>query len=81
MTLVDELGWSTKEYYIDSDEAKLIDILKIDHKLYNAIKEYEGSRWRPIILVNGRHIEFQGGFEMSLRDGDLISIFPPLAGG
>jgi len=32
-----------------------------------------------IILVNGRHIQFLG--EVSLRDGDVVAIFPPLAGG
>jgi len=32
-----------------------------------------------LILVNGRHIQFIG--EVSLKDGDVIAIFPPIAGG
>lgn len=42
---------------------------------------FDGSRPRDdrIILVNGRHIQFLEKIE--LRDGDVIAIFPPLAGG
>ncbi|RLG61544.1 molybdopterin synthase sulfur carrier subunit [Candidatus Geothermarchaeota archaeon] len=81
MTLIGKLGWSTKEYTFDRDEIKFLKLVESDPSLYNAIKKYEGDRWRPIILVNGRHIEFLGGFEAVLKDGDSISIFPPLAGG
>jgi len=42
---------------------------------------FEGDKPREdrIILVNGRHIQFLDKVE--LRDGDVIAIFPPLAGG
>ena len=34
-----------------------------------------------IILLNGIHVQFKGGLEAKLRDGDEVSIFPPGAGG
>lgn len=33
------------------------------------------------ILKNGRNIQFLAGLETSLEDGDVIALFPPLAGG
>ncbi|WP_232216753.1 MoaD/ThiS family protein [Desulfurococcus amylolyticus] len=39
----------------------------------------KGYRSDRIILVNGRHIQFIE--ELKLRDGDVIAIFPPIAGG
>ena len=34
-----------------------------------------------IYLLNGRNIEFLNKGETPLKDGDKISIFPPVAGG
>jgi MoaD family protein len=33
------------------------------------------------ILKNGRNIHFIGGLDTLLDDGDLIALFPPVAGG
>ncbi|MBS7609220.1 MoaD family protein [Candidatus Bathyarchaeota archaeon] len=33
------------------------------------------------ILVNGREITFLKGLETKLKDGDIVAIFPPIAGG
>lgn len=33
------------------------------------------------ILKNGRNIHFLAGLDTALADGDLIALFPPVAGG
>ena len=33
------------------------------------------------VLVNGRNIDFLEGLNTKLKDGDVISFFPPVAGG
>jgi molybdopterin converting factor small subunit len=33
------------------------------------------------IFVNGVYIDFAGGLERRLEDGDVIAVFPALAGG
>ena len=33
------------------------------------------------ILKNGRNVEFLGRLDTPLDDGDVIALFPPLAGG
>ncbi|QOJ78434.1 MoaD family protein [Infirmifilum lucidum] len=52
---------------------------KLGEDFVNEVFEDNSYRNDRIILVNGRHIQFVG--EASLKDGDVIAIFPPLAGG
>lgn len=33
------------------------------------------------ILKNGRNVQFLAGLDTPLEDGDIIALFPPLAGG
>jgi molybdopterin synthase sulfur carrier subunit len=57
-------------------------IEKYGKKFEDAIKNPDGGL-NPIItiLVNGRQIDFIGGIETKLADGDIISFIPPVGGG
>ena len=33
------------------------------------------------VLVNGRDVDFEGGLGRRLGEGDIIHVFPPVAGG
>lgn len=62
---------------------KLIDILSEKYvKLKEELLDEKGDL-RPMynILVNGRAIEWLGGLETRLKDGDEVVFIPPAAGG
>ncbi|WP_092925232.1 MoaD/ThiS family protein [Romboutsia hominis] len=61
-------GREKKQVLEIAEDMKIIDILKI----LNIDKE-EVS----ILLLNG----MDGGFDRKLKDGDILSIFPPVGGG
>lgn len=50
-------------------------------KIKEILMEGDKSKEFVKILVNGKDIRTLRGMETELRDGDLISIFPPVAGG
>jgi molybdopterin synthase subunit MoaD len=61
----------------------LIDVLT---EKYARLKEElldEGGNLKPMynILVNGRAIEWLGGLDTLLKDGDEVVFIPPAAGG
>ena len=55
---------------------------ELGDRFRNAVLDEEG-RLRPYIkvLVNGRGIHVSGGLDTPLSDGDVVAIFPPIAGG
>ena len=81
MTLRDLFGWKERVVDLDKDGCRFKDLINIIPEIKKAIEKYSGKRWSLIILVNGRHIKFLGGDDAILKDGDVISLFPPLAGG
>jgi len=81
MTLRELFGWREKIVELDKDKPKFKDLIKKIPDISIAMKRYKGERWSLIILLNGRHLNFLGNEEALLKDGDIITLFPPLAGG
>ena len=80
-TLRDEYG--IRELEVECD-GTLVDLARraseaIGKPLWREIvREDGGVRDDRIILVNGVHVQFAG---TRLRDGDVVAVFPPVAGG
>ncbi|MCQ5376760.1 MAG: MoaD family protein [Candidatus Methanomethylicia archaeon] len=60
-------------------------VMRIDDLCGGGFKErvVEGDQIKPMvkIFVNGRDVRGLKGLETSLRDGDNVAFFPPVAGG
>ncbi|RLE60848.1 MAG: molybdopterin synthase sulfur carrier subunit [Thermoprotei archaeon] len=52
---------------------------KIGEDFINEVYQNGQVRNDRIIMINGRHIQFIK--DLKLKDGDVIAIFPPIAGG
>ena len=50
-------------------------------KCANKLKTRLTGEIELLNLKNGRNIKFLGGIKTSLVDGDLVALFPPVAGG
>ena len=78
-TLIGELGWRVKTVTLN-DEATVRDALETVG-LSKIVLEAGKVRSMYKVLVNGRDVEFAGGLRTTLKDGDTIDVFPPVAGG
>jgi len=79
-TLRDELGW--REKTLELSHARLIDVINMFPELKERVITSEGKVHEHYrIFVNGVYIDFAGGLERRLEDGDVIAVFPALAGG
>lgn len=68
------------------DKTTIGDLLDILTGRYHALSPApfaDGNELRPYvkILKSGRNIHFTGGFATPLADGDIVTLFPPAAGG
>jgi sulfur-carrier protein len=68
------------------DGATVLDALcALGHKyppFYERVFVEEGVIRKHVnTLVNGRNVQFQAGLDTVLRDGDRLSILPPVGGG
>ena len=68
------------------EDLKLIDLLESLFQRFGEnfrAKILENGNIRPKvnIMINGRNIKFLDGVNSTLKDGDIVAIFPPVAGG
>jgi molybdopterin synthase sulfur carrier subunit len=71
-----------------TEESKILDVLnflieKYGEKMRKILFDPETTSLRvgPQILVNGRNIHVLNGVNTFLKDGDLVTTYPPVAGG
>ena len=75
------------ELIIDEDNIKLIDLLKYSQTeipvrfIHKLIDEEEALITGTIILVNGKNVHHLDKLDTLIKDGDLVSLFPPGGGG
>ncbi len=83
-TLREVLGMSSIE--IECEGTTIEDILNLLLEKFGSVLEdiiFERGRLKEMvkILLNGKDIRGLNGLKTELRDGDCVSIFPPIAGG
>ncbi len=81
MTLPEKLGWKEKIVELPEDKLRFRDLLEKLDDLKKIKIDLEKKGWNLVVLVNGKHVEFLGGLDAVLHDGDEIAVFPPAAGG
>lgn len=68
-----------------TDDATVGDVLAALEREYDGLEGRllaDGTiRTQLSVLKNGRDVTHQEGTETTLEDGDVISVFPPVAGG
>ncbi|MHC1605478.1 MAG: ubiquitin-like small modifier protein 1 [Candidatus Methanofastidiosia archaeon] len=72
-----------KDVFVEAEDISVLleKLEKHNKKLCNEIAENGVPKPLVKILVNGRNIEFLNKTKTKLAKSDVISIFPPVAGG
>jgi len=78
-TLVERVGRRQLELVLNGD-ATVAEALSAAG-LYEEVVESGHVRRFFKVLVNGRDIDFLDDLNTKLKDGDVLDVFPPLAGG
>lgn len=74
-------------HYIDVDKGSTLkDVLEELFKRYPSLRDEildENGELKTgyRLLVNGREAIHIGGMDVEIREGDVIALFPPIAGG
>jgi len=69
------------EYPHDYDVGDLLHALEAEYDLEGELVEDGTVRPQVNILLNGRNVLHEEGLATELVDGDVVSVFPPVAGG
>lgn len=77
------VGTKTLEREVDADQTvrDVLDELVADYPDLGLFEDDGDLHGYINVLVNGTNVFNQGGLEMTLEEGDRISIFPPVEGG
>lgn len=80
------LNEKVKKQSIEASGNTVIEVLRNIVKDYPELKneilnENMELKEDYIYLLNGRNVHFLNGKDTNLKDGDKISIFPPIGGG
>jgi molybdopterin synthase sulfur carrier subunit len=82
--LRDLVGWKSVELDLaeDSTIGQLLELLVNQKPEVKGLLFEEGDlRSYLKVLVNGKDYRLLGGLKAKLKDGSIISIFPPVGGG
>lgn len=81
--LRERLGWREREVELSSGlvEELLQEVLRGIGGLEALSDRRGGLRQGYKVMVNGRDIDFLQGLKTPLKEGDLVVLFPPIAGG
>lgn len=74
--LREALGWSQIEV---EGGRTLGETLREVPLLWESISKYPFDTL--IVLINGQNARLSGGLEAAVKEGDVIDVFPPAAGG
>ena len=55
--------------------------MKITFKLFASLTACLPPKLVHLVLVNGRYIEPEQRLTQTLKEGDVLAIWPPIAGG
>ncbi|AFK22619.1 MoaD family protein [Pyrococcus sp. ST04] len=74
-TLIEIIG----KRIFEEEASTVKELLEKIYSQYPKVKEELEEGY--MILINGHNIEHLQGLETPLKDGDVVSIFPPAGGG
>lgn len=80
-SLREKLKWREKIVELDSDEAKIIEVIALVPELAEQIIENGRFKEVYLILLNGHNVKLLKNENTIVRDNDKIVVFPPGGGG